>query len=64
VPIEHIAYFAGKSGVFIAFSNAVDGSSPPPAAAGARTGGIRMAKADGTALWAFAVKATRVVVVT
>ncbi|MER6984305.1 L,D-transpeptidase [Streptomyces carpinensis] len=63
VRIEHITYFAGKSGIFIAFSNAVDGSSPPPAASGAKTGGIRMAKADGTALWAFAAKGTRVVVV-
>jgi hypothetical protein len=63
VRIEHITYFAGKSGVFIAFSNAVDGSSPPPAASGARTGGIRTAKADGAALWAFASKGTRVVVV-
>ncbi|MFF0789378.1 hypothetical protein [Streptomyces spiralis] len=62
VRIEHITYFAGKSGVFIAFSNAVDGSSPPPAASGAKTGGIRTAKADGAALWAFASKGTRVVV--
>ncbi|MEU7378633.1 hypothetical protein AB0A91_01210 [Streptomyces sp. NPDC042207] len=63
VQIEHIMYFAGKSGVFIAFSNAVDGASPPPAAAGAKTGGIRMGKPDGTALWTFAEKGTRVEVV-
>ncbi|MFF8592524.1 hypothetical protein ACF061_13945 [Streptomyces sp. NPDC015220] len=63
IQIEHIMYFAGKSGVFIAFSNAVDGSSPPPVAAGIKTGGVRTGKADGTALWAFASKGTRVVVV-
>ncbi|MEU6476148.1 hypothetical protein ABZ858_04525 [Streptomyces sp. NPDC047017] len=63
VRIEHILYFAGKSGVFIAFSNAVDGSSPPPVASGIKTGGVRTGKADGTALWDFATKGTRVVVV-
>ncbi|MFB7739098.1 hypothetical protein ACFC08_32870 [Streptomyces sp. NPDC056112] len=63
VQIEHIMYFAGKSGVFIAFSNAVDGASPPPAAADAKTGGIRMGKPDGTALWTFATQGTRVEVV-
>ncbi|PZG70788.1 hypothetical protein C1I97_38405, partial [Streptomyces sp. NTH33] len=63
VQIEHIMYFAGKSGVFIAFSNAVDGSSPPPPASGAKTGGIRMGKDDGDALWTFGAKGTRVVVV-
>ncbi|GAT82575.1 hypothetical protein STXM2123_3275 [Streptomyces sp. F-3] len=63
VEIENILYFAGKSGVFIAFSNAVDGSSPPPAASGAKTGGIRMSKEDGAALWTFGEKGTRVVVV-
>lgn len=50
--IEHILYFASSSGLSIAFSNAVDGSSPTPAA-GKRTGGIRMAKADGAVLWTF-----------
>lgn len=63
VRIEHIVYFAAKSGVNIAFSHAVDGSSPPPAAAGAQTGGIRMKKPDGTALWAFATTGTTVRVV-
>ncbi|OQR58900.1 hypothetical protein B6E66_37225 [Streptomyces maremycinicus] len=63
VAIEHIVYFSATSGVNIAFSNAVDGSSPPPAAAGTRTGGIRMAKADGTALWAFGETGTKVRVV-
>ncbi|MFD9002067.1 hypothetical protein ACFV0T_14005 [Streptomyces sp. NPDC059582] len=63
VQIEHIMYFAAASGVNIAFSNAVDGSSPPPAS-GARTGGIRMPKADGAALWAFGATGTKVTVVT
>ncbi|MGW0187132.1 hypothetical protein ACWDV7_15410 [Streptomyces sp. NPDC003362] len=63
VRIEHIIYFAAKSGVNIAFSHAVDGASPPPAAAGTQTGGIRTNKADGTALWAFATTGTPVRVV-
>ncbi|SEQ98516.1 hypothetical protein SAMN04487983_101036 [Streptomyces sp. yr375] len=63
VAIEHVMYFSATSGVNIAFSNAVDGSSPPPAATGTRTGGIRMPKADGTALWAFGETGTRVRVV-
>ncbi|SDC95686.1 hypothetical protein [Streptomyces prasinopilosus] len=62
VDIEHIVYFAAKSGVSIAFSNAVDGSSPPPAE-GRSTGGIRVAKADGEALWAFGTTGTTVRVV-
>ncbi|AZP18521.1 hypothetical protein EJC51_21985 [Streptomyces aquilus] len=63
VKIEHVVYFAAKSGKNIAFSNAVDGSSPPPPAAGIQTGGIRMKKADGSALWTFGETGTTVVVV-
>lgn len=63
VQIEHIVYFALQDGVNVAFSNAVDGSSPPPAAAGAKTGGIRVRKADGEALWAFGATGTTVRVV-
>ncbi|QWB24971.1 MULTISPECIES: hypothetical protein [Streptomyces] len=63
VQIEHIMYFAAKSGVSVAFSNAVDGASPPPAASGTQTGGVRMRKADGTALWAFGTVGTTVTVV-
>jgi hypothetical protein len=63
VPIEHIVYFAAKSGLSIAFSNAVDGSSPPAQTSGTRTGGIRMGKPDGTALWTFATTGTTVTVV-
>lgn len=63
VQIEHIIYFASKSGLSIAFSNAVDGSSPPAVASGSQTSGIRMAKADGSALWTFGETGTSVVVV-
>ncbi|MFJ6725823.1 hypothetical protein ACIQPQ_13010 [Streptomyces sp. NPDC091281] len=62
VAIEHVIYFSAKSGVNIAFSNAADGSSPPPAA-GKLTGGVRMPKPDGTALWAFGATGTKVHVV-
>ncbi|MCT7353229.1 hypothetical protein N4P33_13745 [Streptomyces sp. 15-116A] len=63
VQVEHVIYFAAKSGVSVAFSNAVDGSSPPPAASGTKTGGIRVAKSDGKALWAFGTAGTTVRVV-
>ncbi|GAB2880421.1 hypothetical protein GCM10027074_55840 [Streptomyces deserti] len=63
VQVEHILYFTAKNGLSIAFSNAVDGSSPRPAASGTQTGGIRMPKADGSALWAFGTTGTSVVVV-
>ena len=62
VPVEHILYFTARSGVSIGFSNAVDGSSPPPAQ-GKPTGGIRLGKKDGAALWAFGDTGTRVTVV-
>ncbi len=62
VAIEHILYFTVQSGVNIAFSNAVDGSSPPPAGT-TPTGGIRVGKEDGTALWKFGATETRVKVV-
>lgn len=63
VPVEHIMYFAQKTGVFVAFSNAVDGSSPPPADPDAKTGGIRVGKPDGKALWTFGAAGTTVRVV-
>ncbi|GGV52202.1 hypothetical protein [Streptomyces griseoflavus] len=63
VQVEHIIYFAAKSGISVAFSNAVDGSSPPPAAPDAKTGGIRVTKADGQALWTFGTAGTTVRVV-
>jgi hypothetical protein len=62
VEIEHVMYFTKVEGVNIAFSNALDGSSPPPAD-GKKLGGIRMHKADGAALWSFGDQGTRVSVV-
>lgn len=63
VQIEQIVYFALEKGVSVAFSNAVDGSSPPPPVSGVKTGGIRLGKSDGTAVWAFATAGTKVTVV-
>ncbi|GHE00451.1 hypothetical protein [Streptomyces alanosinicus] len=62
VEIEHVMYFTVASGVNIAFSNALDGSSPPPAD-GKKLGGIRMHKEDGAALWSFGDQGIRVTVV-
>lgn len=62
VKIEHIVYFTVRSGSNVAFSNAVDGSSPPPAS-GTQTGGIRMRAADGSAVWTFGTAGTKVTVV-
>ncbi|MQY37965.1 hypothetical protein SRB17_59730 [Streptomyces sp. RB17] len=62
VEIEHVMYFTVASGVNIAFSNALDGSSPPPAD-GKKLGGIRLHKQDGAALWSFGDQGTRVAVV-
>ncbi|MFB7503404.1 hypothetical protein [Streptomyces broussonetiae] len=62
VEIEHVMYFTKVDGVNVAFSNALDGSSPPPAD-GKKLGGVRMPKADGAALWAFGDKGTTVAVV-
>ncbi|MGW7817180.1 hypothetical protein ACWGLF_03420 [Streptomyces puniciscabiei] len=62
VEIEHVMYFTKVEGVNIAFSNALDGSSPPPAD-GKKLGGIRMRKSDGAALWAFGDTDTTVAVV-
>ncbi|MEW2130670.1 hypothetical protein [Streptomyces sp. NPDC005435] len=62
VGIEHILYFTHTPAGDAAFSNAIDGSSPPPAN-GKQTTGIRLHKADGAALWAFGDSQTRVSVV-
>ncbi|MEU3186571.1 hypothetical protein ABZ707_20540 [Streptomyces sp. NPDC006923] len=62
VQIENVVYFAVESGISIAFSNAVDGASPEPAA-GLQTGGIRVRSADGGALWKFGTVGTKVAVV-
>ncbi|MGC5566918.1 hypothetical protein ACPYPG_29210 [Streptomyces sp. FR-108] len=63
VEIENIVYFAVASGVNVAFSNALDGASPPPPASGATTGGVRMKAADGDAVWKFGTAGTTVAVV-
>ncbi|MFD7612715.1 hypothetical protein [Streptomyces sp. NPDC059828] len=62
VPIEHVVRFATVDGVNIGFSAAVDGSmsAPDPER---RTGGVRMQRTDGDAMWDFALEGTKVVVV-
>ncbi|MFI5754219.1 L,D-transpeptidase [Streptomyces sp. NPDC051569] len=62
VPIEHVVRFANVDGVSVGFSAAVDGSmaSPDPTL---RTGGVRMKRADGDALWSFATIGSKIVVV-
>ncbi|MFH8403353.1 hypothetical protein ACH4FX_01085 [Streptomyces sp. NPDC018019] len=62
VPIEHVVRFTVAEGVVIGFSAAVDGSMPDPNAT-KKTGGIRETRADGTAMWDFALGGTKVVVV-
>ncbi|WP_333775699.1 hypothetical protein [Streptomyces sp. IBSBF 3136] len=62
VQIEHVMYITKVAGVNVAFSNALDGASPPPAN-GQKLGGIRVRKADGAALWGFGDLNTRVTVV-
>jgi hypothetical protein len=62
VMIEHVVRFATVDGVSVGFSAALDGSmaSPDPSL---KTGGVRMSRADGDALWEFAPENTNVVVV-
>ncbi|MER6068932.1 hypothetical protein ABT187_08750 [Streptomyces sp. NPDC001817] len=62
VEIEHVMYITKVQGVNVAFSNALDGASPPPAN-GQKLGGIRLHKEDGAALWAFGGTDTKVSVV-
>jgi hypothetical protein len=62
VPIEHVVLFASVNGVPIGFSAAQDGSTPRPDPA-KKTGGVRMKRADGEALWTFATFGSKVVVV-
>ncbi|WP_327369337.1 hypothetical protein [Streptomyces sp. NBC_01217] len=61
VMIEHVVRFAMVDGVSVGFSAAVDGSmkSPDPSL---KTGGVRMSRADGDAVWEFATVRTKVVV--
>ncbi|MFD7263819.1 hypothetical protein [Streptomyces sp. NPDC059874] len=62
VPIEHVVRFASTEGVAIGFSARVDGATPEPDP-NRKTGGIRMSRADGDAMWAFATISSKVVVV-
>ncbi|MEU1074069.1 MULTISPECIES: hypothetical protein [unclassified Streptomyces] len=62
VPIEHVVRFATVDSVTIGFSAAVDGKLASPAP-GKRTGGIRMKREDGNALWTFATIGSKIVVV-
>ncbi|MEU2428571.1 hypothetical protein ABZ611_03465 [Streptomyces sp. NPDC007861] len=56
--IEHVVYF----GANLAFSNAIDGSSPAPNPE-LRTGAIRESIADGVAMWEFASMGTPITVI-
>lgn len=62
VMIEHVVRFAMVDNVAVGFSSAVDGSmeSPDPTL---KTGGVRMSREDGDAMWGFAMVGTKVVVV-
>ncbi|MGR4883018.1 hypothetical protein ACIPUC_26935 [Streptomyces sp. LARHCF249] len=62
VPIEHVVRFTSVDGVVIGFSARADGATPEPDP-NRKTGGIRMTKADGDAMWAFATINSKVVVV-
>ncbi|MER7106499.1 L,D-transpeptidase [Streptomyces sp. NPDC000229] len=62
VQIEHVVRFTSVDGVTIGFSAAVDGSLPSPDPT-RRTGGIRMKRADGNAMWTFATINSKIVVV-
>ncbi|MFI1282789.1 MULTISPECIES: hypothetical protein [unclassified Streptomyces] len=62
VPIEHVVRFASAQGVVVGFSARLDGTTPEPDP-NKKTGGIRMSRADGDAMWAFATINAKVVVV-
>ncbi|MFF7182193.1 hypothetical protein [Streptomyces sp. NPDC008121] len=62
VRIEHVVRFATVQDVTVGFSAAVDGSLPAPDPK-RKTGGIRMKRADGDAMWTFAAIGAKVVVV-
>ncbi|WP_399494802.1 hypothetical protein [Streptomyces sp. P9(2023)] len=62
VMIEHVVRFTTEQDVSIGFSAAVDGTLPTPDPT-RKTGGIRMKRADGDAMWTFASIGAKVVVV-
>lgn len=70
IPVEHVVRFASDvDGVAIGFSAAVRDAAPGPDATPfadtgtMRTGGIRESRADGDAMWTFAMIGAQVVVV-
>ncbi|MCX4818763.1 L,D-transpeptidase [Streptomyces sp. NBC_01142] len=62
VQVEHVVRFTTIDEVSVGFSAAVDGSmaSPDPER---KTGGVRMKRADGNAVWTFATVDSKVVVI-
>ncbi|MFF4184508.1 hypothetical protein ACFYZ9_15065 [Streptomyces sp. NPDC001691] len=62
VAVEHVVRFASSDNVAIGFSAAVNGSMAGPKG-DKKTGGIRMTRADGDAMWTFATRNSKVVVV-
>ncbi|WP_405979167.1 hypothetical protein [Streptomyces sp. NBC_00158] len=62
VPIEHVVRFTTTDGIAVGFSARVDGTMPEPDST-KKTGGIRMSRGDGDAMWAFATRDTKVFVV-
>ncbi|MFC8227027.1 hypothetical protein [Streptomyces sp. NPDC057287] len=61
VLIEHVVRFADVGDVSVGFSAAQDGSLESPDST-LKTGGVRMKRADGNALWTFATVGVKVVV--
>ncbi|MEU9101874.1 hypothetical protein [Streptomyces sp. NPDC048361] len=62
VAIEHVVVFTTAKNVVVGFSAAVNDSMSSPKTE-KKTGGIRMKRADGDAMWAFATHNSKVVVV-
>ncbi|WP_256105197.1 hypothetical protein [Streptomyces sp. ODS05-4] len=62
VRIEHVVRYTAVDGVTVGFSAAVDGKAAAADPA-RKTGGIRMRRADGDAMWTFATVDSKVVVV-
>ncbi|HET6856992.1 MAG TPA: hypothetical protein VFH94_07850 [Streptomyces sp.] len=62
VQIEHVVRFTNVDNVSIGFSSAVDGTMQTPNPA-TKTGGVRMKRADGNAMWSFATVGAKIVVI-
>ncbi|MDX3851275.1 hypothetical protein PV679_11675 [Streptomyces sp. AK02-01A] len=62
VSVEHVVRFATIENVSIGFSAALDNTMAKPDPT-LKTGGVRMKRVDGNAMWKFATVGTRVVVV-